>query len=103
MQKRLFDRISSNIRVSFDNCNTSCRGVVINLSGDGMLIRSEEISFPMDMKFEIYIPLQKEILHVPVEVSRLMKSHGDYDGLGVRLLNPPQKYLDFIDNLHFCR
>ena len=100
MQKRLFDRIASHLKVSFDCCRTSCWGIVVNLSENGMFIRTEEIHLPFDMRFEIYMPLQKEILHIPVEVSRLKKSFGDYDGLGVKLLNPPQKYLDFINNLN---
>ena len=98
INERLFDRISSNVRVSFDCCKTSYGGIAINLSENGMFIRTEEIHFPLDMKFEIYMSLQKEILHIPIEVSRLMKSHHYYDGLGVKLLNPPQKYFNFINN-----
>lgn len=100
INERLFDRISSNVRVSFNCCNTSYGGIAINLSENGMFIRTEEIHFPLDMKFEIYMSLQKEILHIPVDVSRLMKSHDYYDSLGVKLLNPSQKYLDFINNLN---
>jgi hypothetical protein len=100
VNERHFERISSNVKVSFDCCKTSYRGIAINLSANGMLIRTEEISFPLDMRFEIFMPLQKEILHIPVEVSRLMKSHDYYDSLGIKLLNPSQKYLDFINNLN---
>ncbi len=100
INERLYDRISSNIKVSFNCCNTSYGGFAINLSENGMFIRTEEISFPLDMKFELSISLQKEILHVPVEVSRLMKSHHHYNGLGVKLFNPPQEYFDYIGNLN---
>ena len=65
INERLFDRISSNVRVSFDCCKTSYGGIAINLSENGMFIRTEEIHFPLDMKFEIYMSLQKEILHIP--------------------------------------
>ncbi len=61
VNERLYHRISSNIKVSFDCCNTCYGGVAINLSGNGMFIKTEEISFPLDMKFEIHISSQQSL------------------------------------------
>ena len=99
LEKRSYQRITSCLSVEFDCNNTICCSAVINLSEKGMLLRTAEILFPMDKNFDIFIHLMEEVLIVPVTVSRLVKSEKIYDSIGIELVNPPQKYIDYIDKL----
>jgi hypothetical protein len=99
MEKRYYERITTRLRVEFDCNNTICCSAVINLSENGMLLRTKDIYFPLDTKFEIFMHLKEEVLIVPVKVSRLDKTANNYDIIGIELINPPQKYFDYVDNL----
>jgi desulfoferrodoxin-like iron-binding protein len=97
MEKRAFERIPSNlhVRLCFENDINS--GKLINLSKNGMLINTK-VFFPLKTQFEILLPLQEEILKIPVKVSRLSKNDDIYDGIGAELLESPIKYLEFVDS-----
>ncbi len=100
MEKRAFQRIPAYLE---SHCfNIDYFGTVTNLSEDGMFIRSQKIIFPLELQFEISIPLKGEILNVPVKVERITKSNKYYDGIGVRLLKQPKNYLKFIERLRFA-
>jgi hypothetical protein len=100
MEQRRSKRISQNLKVAFPCCNKLYAGTVSNLSENGMLIDSE-ISIPIKSRFEILIPISKEILKIPAIYMRLVKNGKNYNGMGVELLYPPQKYLEFVRQLHF--
>jgi hypothetical protein len=97
MEKRAFKRISAMIECHC--CDIECFGTITNVSANGMFIRSEKISLPLEVQFEICIPLKEELLDVSVKVNRIIKSNDYYDGIGVELLHPPQSYLKFIEIL----
>jgi hypothetical protein len=99
LEKRSYERITTCLRVEFDCNNTICCSAVINLSEKGMLLRTAEILFPMDMNFEVFIHMKEEVLIVPIKVSRLVKAGNIYDRIGVELINPPQKYFNYVDKL----
>jgi len=99
IEKRSFERFDTCLRVEFDCNNTICCSAVINLSENGMLLRTREILFPMDTEFEIFIHLKDKVLIVPVRVRRLDKSENIYDIIGLELINPPQKYFNYIEML----
>jgi hypothetical protein len=99
MERRFYERITALLRVEFDCNNTICCGSVINLSEKGMLLKMQEIPFPLDNQFEILIPLKGEVLIAPVKVSRLVKTDNVYDGMGIELIDPLKKYSEFINNL----
>jgi len=45
---------------------------------------------------EVLMKLEDEILIVPVEIVRVLKSDHKCMGMGVRILNTPKKYVEFI-------
>ncbi len=98
MQRRAFERIPANLQTKFFSDNTICTGTVTNLSENGMFINTR-MCFPFNSMFEIRIPLKEEILKVPVKISRIVKTGDFYDGIGVKLLNPPRNYLEFVRGL----
>ena len=99
MEKRSYSRIPTGVRVEFDCNYTICCSAAINLSENGMLLRTMELSFPLDKEFEIFVHLKADVLILPVKVSRLAKSENIFDIIGVELIKPPQNYLEYVDRL----
>jgi hypothetical protein len=97
MEKRISGRIP--IRIEIHCCNVHYFGTITNISANGMYIKSKQISFPLASQFEICIPLNGNELKVHVKISRITKSNGYYDGMGVEILNPSRNYFDFINCL----
>lgn len=99
MEKRNSNRIPKNLKVAFPCCNKIYSGTVTDLSENGMLIYSE-INLPIKSSFEILISLKNEILKIPAVFVRLEMEGKYYKGMGVELLNPPKKYLEFVHSLN---
>ncbi len=98
MQKRAFERISVEQSIRFLSGDSLCQGTVENCAENGMYIKTN-ISFPFESGFEILLPLKNEIIKVKAKVVRLVKTENFYNAMGVELLNPPERYLHFIENL----
>ncbi|NOZ67753.1 MAG: PilZ domain-containing protein [Deferribacteres bacterium] len=98
MEKRSCERIPVSLEANFYCDNTECRGTVTNLSETGMFINTK-IEFPFDLNFELHLRLNGKILKTPVKISRIERTDNTYGGIGVRLLNPPENYLKFLDRL----
>ncbi len=98
-EKRYFQRIPSNLSAFFYCVHTHYSGIVENLSFKGMLISTNNICFPIDLQFHVYIPVPEIILHIPVKISRMMRLPDSFDWLGVEIQNPPKDFLEFVDSL----
>jgi len=101
MHKRNSERIPTNLALRFPFSNTFIPGTVTNLSEDGMFIDTE-LCFPLGSRFEVLIKLKNEILAIPVQIVRIVKSNNRYQGMGVRILNSPSKYLEFLGTFSLC-
>ncbi len=98
MEKRTFGRVDTSLPIRYFCGNLFYTGTVTNFSGNGMFIRTR-VHFPFSSRFELLLPLKEEILRLPVKVTRIVKTDGFYNGMGVELLNPDQNYLEFVDTL----
>jgi Tfp pilus assembly protein PilZ len=98
MQKRAFERVNTRLDARFFCGNMFYSGIITNLSENGMFISTKRC-LPFDSTFEILIHLEDEILKVPVKVTRIVKTEGFYDGMGVELLERPRNYLEFVNQL----
>jgi hypothetical protein len=99
MQKRTYERMNTNVRVSFFYRNDFYHGTMTNCSENGMCIKTR-MCFPFETRIELLIPSKEDVLKVLVEVKRLEKTEGFYDAMGVELLNSSPKYLEFIKSLN---
>jgi hypothetical protein len=99
MEKRTFKRIPADLDFHCFDINNF--GTVRNISEKGMFIESQKITFPLEMQFEISISAKEEKLNILVKVNRITKSNGYYDGMGVELLEQPQKYLNILKGSDF--
>jgi DUF4097 and DUF4098 domain-containing protein YvlB len=100
MERRAFERFPAKLQARIFFGNMVYTGVITNVSRNGMFI-STKMGFPMDVVFMTVILLDNNsTVDIPVKVKRTVKindCNGDVKcGLGVELLNPPQKYLEFI-------
>lgn len=96
---RSFDRIPVAITVTINRCNRLEKGRLLNLSENGMFIRTDEMLSPSDSDIDVIIPLDEEKIQVPGRIVRAENISGLHQGIGVKIFNPPQRYLDFIDRL----
>jgi hypothetical protein len=97
MKKRAFERIPVNLASRCFDIDDF--GTVTDLSENGMFISSKKIFFPLDSQFEVSVNHNREHFHLPVKVSRITKSNGYYDGIGVELLNCSNNYLQLVNRL----
>jgi hypothetical protein len=97
VERRSIKRLPASINVRFMNHNTTYNGTVTNISKKGMFIETERINFPFNPQFNIAIPLNKKMMNIRANLSRMMKSRNSYKGLGFDLRNPPQEYLKFME------
>ena len=97
MKKRAFERVPVNLESRCFDIDDF--GTVTDLSENGMFISSKKISFPLESQFEVSVNLKQEHFHLPVRVSRITKSNGYYDGIGVELLNCTNSYLKLVNRL----
>jgi hypothetical protein len=95
MPKRESERIPSNVALRFPCLNTFYSGTVRNLSENGMFINAE-IGFPIESRFEVLLKMKEDILKVPVKIVRIVKSGDTYEGMGVKFLKLPEKYLELL-------
>jgi hypothetical protein len=98
IEKRLSDRISTNVEVRFFCGNMFYSGMITNLSENGMFISTKRC-LPFDSTFEILFRSEHEIMKVPVKVSRIEKTEGFYDGMGLELLERPRSYSAYLNQL----
>jgi len=98
MHKRNSERTPVNLALRFPFSNTFIPGTVTDLSDNGMFINTE-LCFPLESKFEVLIKLKNEILTIPVQIARVVKSNNKYSGMGVRIVNSPQEYREFLSSL----
>jgi len=98
MERRAFERTNTNLKAIIFSGDNMCSGTITNISENGMYINAN-ISLPLQMKLEVLLHLGEDILKLPVNVRRLAKSNGLYNGIGVELLNSPDNYLDLVSTL----
>ncbi|MBI4686791.1 MAG: PilZ domain-containing protein [Nitrospirae bacterium] len=109
MNKRLYERIavSEKVEVRFLLGNMIYPGVISDISENGMFIGTN--LHPLvgsEVDVVVLLPT-KEVLKFPVRIRRAKKPgnpHADYsghnhNGVGVELLEPPQAYKQFVNDL----
>ncbi len=98
IQKRAYKRIPTSLVVKFLHCDSTCYGIVMNISEKGMCINTG-ICPPFDSKFKLFILLKYDHLEVPVKVRWATKTNHFYDSMGVEILNPSKEYLQIVNHV----
>lgn len=101
MQRRAFKRIPADFKVRYFCGDTACNGIVTDLSENGMFIDTT-LDFPFDSNFELVLPLNDEVIKISALIKRVIKNKGVYEGMGVELVNPPENYLQLVNELRLA-
>ena len=98
MEKRIFARIPTNLRVEFFYGNELSNGIITNVSEKGMFTNTK-MCFPVNSRFDILIPLKERVLQLHAIVCNVEKENDIYNGMGIEILYPRKEYLVFIDSI----
>jgi hypothetical protein len=96
MEKRVYKRVPVLINAKIYCGNALYAGTVTNLSKNGMCIKTG-LPLPDELSFEVIIPSKD--LDFLVEFRRAVETFGAFDTWGVEIMNPPKKYLEFLNHL----
>ena len=94
-------RVSARIIVEYSCREKVCSGTTVNLSDEGMFIVADKIVLPEKSRISISLPLKDEVLSIPGKLVRHVKMDEGGEGMGVKFLDPPKKYTDFIEELMY--
>ena len=100
MKKRAVERVPANLKAEFSWCDKVNSATVADLSENGMCINTQTCP-PVRARFDVVIPMENDVLKIPVKVRRLVKKDNTFDAIGVEISNPPRRYLDFVDSLRW--
>lgn len=98
MWRREFDRLPVKMNVKYVNGTTEHMGTLLNLSEKGMFI-SSRVHLPMKPQINVFIPVGNDTLRVTARIRSFGVGQNYCRGLGVEIIKPPQKYIDFISVL----
>jgi len=98
MQRRAFARIDVKLEAQFDCGAKTSTGIITNISENGMFIHTK-LDFPFDINFDLLIKSVNGIINIPVKISRLERSRGNHEGIGVEVVGPPPIYLNYVNKL----
>jgi hypothetical protein len=93
MVEEALKRGSSKVDIRFFYGNLIYSGTALNLSKDGMSVRSQ-ISLPVNYRFDILMRLEDSVLTVPVKIKNITGTEMD-----VEIVYPPKEYLEFVNAL----
>lgn len=101
MEKRDSDRIIKRLEIRFGSGGISYTGITSNLSGHGMFVRTKMGCVPgTALKLELRLP-SGETINLHGKVRRTVKTpfHDVKNGMGIELIDIPQKYIEFFKTL----
>lgn len=104
MERRTHERLFAELPARLFYGNIVYTGTVRDLSESGMFI-STRLYFPVDSVFLVVIQQNGQSFKMNIKVKRIARPSGgnltrEQSGIGVRLIEPSQMYLEFIQK---CR
>lgn len=100
MKKRAYERISVDLKAEFFWSDELNIGYVADLSENGLLVKTN-VCPPLRAKFDLSIPVEGDVLKVPVKVRRIVETEEDPEAIGVEILDPTESYLNFVNTLRW--
>ena len=97
-ERRASKRITANVETKFFISNMFYAGNVKDFSKEGMLIKTN-IIVPFGSLFVVTLSVKDKLLKLLVRVRRIVEKNSIFPGVGVEVINPPQQYADFVEDL----
>ncbi len=95
MEKRAYKRIPLHVNVRVLNGGSLHRGLVTNLSENGIYFISGA-NLSSGLNIEVSIPFNDDQLKVPIKIVRTIETGYLYDGFAAELLSQSQNYIEFV-------
>ena len=98
--RRSHERIPVQVAARFFCGNKVYAGKVTDISEKGMFVATD-MRLPKNSRIDIMILVNKKVVTIPVAVRRtvnqdILQDMSSYSGIGVELVQVPQKYADFV-------
>lgn len=74
-------------------------GIISNMSESGLFVLDAQTDYPENSIIHVQLPVQNESLHLSGRLIRKERTTSNDRGFGIKLVNPPQKYIDYIEEL----
>ena len=98
MEKRNSARSAVNVEARFFQGKMFYSGTVLNISATGMFINTNPCLL-FNSKLLVFLVSGKDLLKVPVSIKRVSTINHHCDGIGVEILNAPEDYMHYINDL----
>jgi hypothetical protein len=100
MEKRIKKRMFRRLNVKFTYGSVSRNGITSNISENGVFLRTRKVlrrGTKLDLEFTLP---SKEVINLCSRVARaIITPLHDKDGMGIELLEIPEKYTEFVKTL----
>lgn len=99
-ERRAFRRYPSSLQARIVYGTMMYAGRVTNLSRNGMFV-STPVRFPVNSSFTVLLLLNNRTVQIPIRTRRAVRSDSErsspeHNGIGVEILDAPQRYLDHV-------
>ena len=99
MSGRSSFRIPIRLSIRHGENGTFHNGIINDMSESGMFVIDDRTGYPENSIINIELPVKNESLHLSGMLVRKNRSTSNNRGFGIKLLDPPQKYIDYIEEL----
>ncbi|UCH80550.1 MAG: PilZ domain-containing protein [Nitrospiraceae bacterium] len=97
MVQRSSYRIPIRLGITYAKNGKAYNGTIKNMSDSGLFVLAEQTDHPED-SIVLELPVKKRTLKMSGRLIRINRS-GNNSGFGIRLIDPPQDYIDYIEEL----
>ncbi len=99
MAERSSFRIPIRLSIRYAENGTFHNGIIKDMSETGMFVLSEQIEHPGNSTIKVELPVKNRHLHLSGKLARRFRSGLNNSGFGLMLIDPPQEYIDYLEEL----
>ncbi len=94
----MHERIPVDLRSRFSHGNIFNSGTIMNLSKEGMFIKTKNV-IPVDSVITVIMHTGRELFQIFAKVKRLNRTAEYYDGMDIEIISSNGNYLKYVKSL----
>ena len=99
MSERSAFRIPIRLSIRYTENGSFHNGIIKDMSESGMCVLAEQIDHTENATIKVALPVNKRHLHLSGKLTRNFRSSLNKSGFGIMFIDPPQEYIDYIEEL----
>jgi len=99
MAERSSYRIPMRLSIRYAENGTSYNGIIKDMSESGMFVLAEQIDHSENSMIKVELPVNNNRLHLTGKLIRIDELNLNKKGFGISIIEPPQEYIDYIEEL----